>query len=91
MRRFLAGLSDLTNLIAASVLVLSETCGLPPFPFFSDGFYRKISSFPQETRVSTVWSLFGTNIQIIQILIKTIFQNEKEFQNWYGFLIGTNL
>jgi hypothetical protein len=57
MQRFLAGLSDLTSLIAASALALSETCGLPPFPFFSDGFYGEISSFPRETRVSTVWSL----------------------------------
>jgi hypothetical protein len=57
MRRFLAGLSDLTSLIAASALVLSETCGLHPFPFFPDGFYQEISFFPRETRVSTVWSL----------------------------------
>jgi hypothetical protein len=54
---FLADSSDLTSLIAASALLLSETCGLPPFPFFFDGFYREISSFRRETRVSTVWSL----------------------------------
>jgi hypothetical protein len=48
MRWYLAGSSSLIDPDAALV-VLSEPYGLPPFPFFSGGFYREISSFRWET------------------------------------------
>jgi hypothetical protein len=45
MHQYLAGSSGLTYFDAALVVLLSEPCGLPPFLFFSDSFYREISSF----------------------------------------------